>query len=76
MPTVPDTWVSRGEPGNGGRGNHLKIQRDRKDGYLKFDVREVDGGVSSATLTCTISLEDRKGAVHVHGGPQPEKRRP
>jgi hypothetical protein len=67
LPPTDDAWVRRGEAGNGGDGNHLKIQKDRKDGYVKFDLRQIGRPAASAILTCTTSLQDKRGTVHVHG---------
>jgi hypothetical protein len=61
-----DAWVNRDKGGKHGKENHLKIQNDRKDGYLKFSLQGIRGTVSSAKLTCITSLDDKSGKVHVH----------
>ena len=65
LTAIADSWVHVGKSGSDGDGNHLKIQRDRKVAFVKFDLSGVSGPVTSAQLTCTTSLH-KSGMVHVH----------
>ena len=62
---VDDSWVYRDESGNDGAGNHLKVQKNNKDVYVKFDIGAVSAPAISAELSLTTSRE-KSGTVHVH----------
>lgn len=59
-----DAWVKIGAPGGNGTSNHLKIQKDKQVAYIRFDLRNVSGAVTSAILKATPS-QCKEGRVYV-----------
>ena len=63
-----DGWVQMRSSGNHGRDRQLKIQNNLKVAYLKFDLRDVSGSVTSATVFATIA-QAKEGIVSIYAVP-------
>jgi hypothetical protein len=60
-----DAWVQMRSSGNHGHDRQLRLQKNAKVAYLKFDLRDVQGDIASAALN-VITINSRWAVVEVH----------